>query len=472
MFGITDARSIIAICVILAVFTTPALAKELYVDVNRGSDSVSYEDNSVNSPWATVGRAAWGSTTRNSPNSSEAAQAGDTVNVAPGVYATTQGTGERYDPIYNPVNNGRPGSPITFLAEGVVTLQSDTNTIGEPIIGTYQRDYIVWDGFHINEIDVDTKADTGPVVVWGSENVAIQNLTVEGKTVNWGDNHNAIRVEFSTDSLIRNNRLSGNRGGANNYNGSAIMLYNSGRIVIEHNEIWNAQGGIFIKGGPADNYEITVRYNLLHDLSVGITHGVVSSSGHSFGARTYQNILYSNGSAIIFIGYTGSSPANIVVANNTLFGNNYGIFLKPSTAGYNDIVLCNNIVSTANFGIQGEDISDVSSTDFSHNIYSDVNTHARVSYTSLSFASWRSNYSQDEIGSTQADPLFQNASALDFRLSSGSPAFGAGTDVLNLGSDGSGSSVNLGAYVSGNEIIGVTTEPLVLAKVPAPPTLQ
>ena len=458
--------------IVLFAASMPAIAKELYVDSTSGNDNTSYAQNDMNNPWATLGRAVWGNANRNSPNASQAAQAGDTVNVAAGTYTATQGTGERYDPIFNPINNGTPGNPITILAHGLVNLRSTTNTIGEPIVGTYRRSHIVWDGFYIDENNVNTKADTGPVVVWESNNVAIQNFTVTGATVNWGDNHNAIRIEYSTDSLIRNNRLSNNRGAANSYNGSAIMLYNSGGILIEHNEIWDSEGGIFIKGGPADNYEVTVRYNLLHDVDVGIAHGVVSRSGRAFGARTYQNVIHNSGFGIIFIGYTGSTPANIVVANNTLYDNNYGIFLKPSTAGYNDITLCNNIIAVANFGVQGEDISDVSNTDFSHNLYSNVGTLARISYSNQSLASWQNNYSQDEIGSMQADPLFQNASARDFRLRAGSPALGAGTDILNLAGSGVGSPVDLGVYVSGNEIIGVTTEPLVLAKIPAPPRLQ
>ncbi len=469
----TTMRVVIAGIFVLAA-SVPAMAKELYVDVSRGSDSVSYAQNNANNPWASIGRAAWGASNRNSPNSSQAAQAGDTVHVAGGTYSTTQGSGERYEPIYNPVNNGTPGNPITFIADGTVTLQSSTNSGGEPIIGTYGRSHIVWDGFYIDEINVNTTADTGPVVVWQSDNVAIQNLTVRGKTVNWGDNHNAIRIEYSTDSLIRNNRLSNVRGGANQYNGSAIMLYDSSRITIEHNEISDSQGGIFIKGayGATANHEITVRYNLLYDLGVGITHGIVNNAGRAFGARTYQNIVHSSGSGIIFIGYNGSSPANIDVVNNTLYNNSNGFYLKPDTGGYRDIVFCNNIVRSGNVGIQGEDISDVSNTEFSHNIYSGVGTHARIAYTNYSLASWRSNFSQDSVGSSDADPLFQNASALDFRLGSGSPASGAGTDVLNLTGSGAGATINMGAYVTGDEIIGVTTAPLVMATVPAPPTLR
>src|SRR5690606_5256223 len=107
-------------------------AKELYVDVSNGDDAISYADNNASNPWSSLGRAVWGSMNRGNPNSSQAAQAGDVVIVRAGTYSTNQGTGERYDPIYNPVNNGRSGTPITIRADGAVSLRSNTNTVGEP----------------------------------------------------------------------------------------------------------------------------------------------------------------------------------------------------------------------------------------------------------------------------------------------------------------------------------------------------
>src|SRR5690606_15483338 len=80
-------------------------AKVLYVDRNTGNDATTYEANSATSPWATIGRATWGSTNRSSPNASQAARAGDTVIVRAGTYSTA-GTDVRYDPAYNPANSG------------------------------------------------------------------------------------------------------------------------------------------------------------------------------------------------------------------------------------------------------------------------------------------------------------------------------------------------------------------------------
>ncbi|RLA57202.1 MAG: hypothetical protein DRR04_13320, partial [Gammaproteobacteria bacterium] len=425
----------------------------------------------------TIGRAVWGSTSRNSPNPSQAASAGDTVIVRAGVYSTSQGTGERYDPIYNPVNDGTANNEIVIIADGRVTLESDTSGRGEPVIGTYGRNYITWDGFFIDESNVHTKADTGPVVIWQSNHVTVQNITVRGKTVNWGDNHNAIRIEYSSNSVVRNNRLHRNRGGANNYNGSAIMLYDSDNILIEHNEIYDAQGGIFVKGayGGTANHHITIRYNLLYDLNVGITHGIVNDAGRQFGAHTYQNIIRDTDFGIVFIGYNGSSPANIDVVNNTLHNTQFGFFLKPSTSGYRDITFYNNIISGASVSIQGEDITDVSNTDFSHNIYYSSGTLARISYTNYNLNGWNSQFNQDTVGTVTTDPMFVSPSNSNFQLRAGSPANASGIDILNIRGNGSNAPVNLGAFVTGNEVIGITSERAarsIQATTPEPPVLQ
>ena len=142
--------------------STPAVAKELYVDASRGSDSVSYAQNDATNPWATIGRAVWGSSNRDSPNSSQAAQAGDTVLVSAGTYNTGAVTNSRYTPIYNPVNSGRPGAPITIRAVGTVQLQSSISSGTQPIVGTLDREYIIWDGFTVDERTVPTRARYWP----------------------------------------------------------------------------------------------------------------------------------------------------------------------------------------------------------------------------------------------------------------------------------------------------------------------
>jgi parallel beta-helix repeat protein len=428
----------------------------LYVDMATGDDRISYAENSSSTPWATLGRAVWGSTSLANPNSSQAARAGDTVIVRSGSYNVSEGTGERYLPVYNPVNSGEAGNPIVFKADGDVILSSSTNTRGEPLIGTCDRNYIVWDGFILDEMNINTKADTGPVTIWSSGNVTIQNLTVRGITSSWNDNHNAIRLERSHDVVIRNNTLYGNRNAGSNRNGSSIMLYYTNDIIIENNEISDSGGGIFVKG--ANGGPVTIRYNYIHGVdSEGIAIGVLGTETEQFGGQVYQNIIRDCTNGISFIGYNSYSPANVDVVNNTIYNcSNGGIFVKPSTNGYRDIVFINNIIVGNTNGIQGEDISDLSSMTFRYNLYHDNGVHARIAYTDYSFSGWQNTFAKDTEGSLLSDPMFSDTSDNTFTHTNINPVNDAGIDILNLRGQGTNAPINLGARVTGNEVIGVT----------------
>lgn len=455
------------IALLLAV-SFPVAAKDLYVDASSGDDSVTYAENSSNNPWRSIGRAAWGSTSRAAINSSQAAQAGDTVIVNAGVYTTSQMSGERYIPAYNPANSGNASNPIIFRANGLVTLRSNSSSGGGPIIGTQNKSHIMWDGFFIDEPNLQTVSDTAPVVIWDSNNITIQNLTINGVNSGWNDNHNGIRVENSSDSLVTNNRIYGIRNGGMNANGAAVMVYGSSNITFEHNEISDSGSGIFIKGrnpGP-----FVVRYNKIYDIDSGaVVIGQVGTSQAQNGALIYQNILRDSAEGVTLIGYDSSSPANINIVNNTIDNcTTGGLMLKPSTAGYLNILIQNNIVTNSSVGIQAEDISDLSEVTFSHNIYSGNSTLARLQYTNYSFSSWLANQGKDTEGSMQVNPQYVNLSSNDFRLSASSPAINAGVDILNLRSVDSTASVNMGAYLTGSEIIGITSS---LATVPQSPIM-
>ncbi len=429
-------------------------AKTLYVDSVRGRDTTSYARNSQRSPWKTIGRAVWGSTTIERPNPREAARAGDTVVVREGVYTATQGRGERYSPIFNPANSGEKGKPITIRADGKVTINSRTSTRGEPLIGTYRRSYVIWDGFVIDEVNSNTMADTGPIVIWSSDHVIVRNVTVRGKSVRWNDNHNAIRIESSSDSIVQNNTLYGIRNGRGNRNASAIMLYYSKGITIEHNAIHDSDGGIFVKG--ANPGPVTIRNNLLYNLrSDGVCLGGIGTSAAQEGAQVYQNVIRDCGAGVTFIGYDEHSPAKVKVVNNTIDNcSQGGIYLKPETAGYSRLVFMNNIIMNSARGVQGEDISDLSNTAFSHNIYFRNGTLARIRYRNVGFSAWRGMLKKDANGSSERDPRLASVAGDDFRPRSDSPAIDSGIDILNLQRKGESASITIGAYISKKTVVG------------------
>ncbi len=442
---------------VLAVFifaAGAANAKTLYVDSTNGRDTVNYTRNSQRSPWKSIGRAVWGSSDINNPNPREAARAGDIVIVKQGNYTATQGRGERYSPIYNPVNNGSKGRPITIRAQGKVVLNSKTSTRGEPLIGTYRKNFVIWDGFIVDEVNSNTMADTGPVVIWSSDHIILRNITVQGKAAPWNDNHNAIRIESSTNSTVQNNTLYGIRNSRGNRNASAIMLYYSQNITIEHNLIHDSDGGIFVKG--ANPGPVTIRNNLLYNLkSEGVCLGGIGTSTAQNGARVYQNVIKDSTAGITFIGYDQYSPANVFVVNNTIDNcSQGGIFLKPNTAGYSNLVFKNNVIMNSARGIQGEDISDLSNTFFSHNLYINNKSIARINNRDINFPIWKTVLKKDTTGSSERRLRERSGAKRNSRQKSGSPVNAFGVDILNLLEKGKTARITVGAYISDSTVVG------------------
>lgn len=458
------------ILLILCLLALHVHGKVLYVDGSIGNDSVSYAANSASNPWRSVGRAVWGSNSNTNTNASEAARAGDTVLVAAGVYNTNGVTNARYIPIYNPANSGTASAPITFRGNGNVELRSNQSSGRQPILGTHNRSHIIWDGFVINEAYVPTRPDTGPVVVWDSDNVTLQNLHVIGQIQTWGDNHNGIRLEYADNIILRNNRVEG----FYESHGSCITTYRTGQLLIENNELNDAEDAIFIKGmndGP-----VTIRNNLVTNTKNGIMLGQIGLSGQM--SYVYQNVILNSAlGGIIFIGYDGSTPAHVTVANNTIDGASLnsdggGILLRPGYNGYRNLIFKNNIVTNSSAGVTiwgTEFNNNTSATSFSHNNYYNNSRDAWIGYSDYSLNGWSSAFNKDTIGTLTSNPSYRSAN--DYRLSTSSALINAGLDILDLDNDGSTTDpITMGAYITGSEIIGRTDEASPQPQTAVPPS--
>jgi len=451
----------------LLCLSVTAHAKELYVSASTGDDSVTYAGNSASTPWRTLGRALWGSTSLSSPSTAQAARAGDTVLVAAGTYNTNAVTNSRYVPIYNPVNSGTAGSPIVIKAVGTVHLQSSNSSGTQPIVGTQNRSYIIWDGFTVDEATVPTRRDTGPVVIWDSNNVTMQNMHVIGVVQNWGDNHNGIRIEGSNNVIVRNCRIEG----FYESHGGGITTYRTGQLLLENNDISNAEDGIFIKGenqGP-----VTIRYNLVHNTKNAIMFGGIGLSGSM--SYVYQNLITNAAlGGVIFIGYDNLTPAHVTVVNNTIHAaspssDGGGILLRPQFTGYRNLVFKNNIVTGSAAGVTAWG-TELNASSFSHNNYYNNSRVAWIDYRDYTLSGWRSTYGKDTAGTLTSNPQFRASD--DFRLADTSPLINAGLDILDLDNDGSTSdAITMGAYITGSEIIGINQNIFDVGLAPpSPPT--
>lgn len=444
------------------VWVSAADAKTLYVN-NSGSpacsDSTTYANNLASAPWCTIGRAAWGSTDWSAPNTSEAAAAGDTVLITAGTYTT-----ENYHPnnaravSYNPANSGTSESPITFRGVGRVTLQSTGN--GSALIGAGTRNYIIWDNFYLDETNIKTWAGAGPVAFSGTGNQAL-NLEIKCVTPTWWDhetNHAGIYLEPADNTTIQNCKIYGvvATDGTLGQNAAAVMMYDSNDNIIENNEFYDCGVGVFVKGihDPLTQDGNTIRKNLIY----GMGHSGIRLLSARY-SKVYQNIVRDSEVGVYF-GFF--SPTGDLVVNNTLVDNVLGIQLQG-----NDMVdegVYNNIIyGSTSFAIESkDDPNDPSGQDvaYNYNLYysnyrhAQYNTYGTPTLT-LTYSQWQDPWGMDVNGSN-SDPLFVAYASDNYKLQVGSPALTLGRTITGIHGS-SGETIPAGAYITGNETIGIET---------------
>lgn len=430
--------------------------KVLYVDASSGSDSTSYAGNGPSTPWQTIGRATWGSVDRDAPNPGQAAQPGDTVRIAGGMYAFTLRTGHgRYDVLYNPVNDGTRDKPIVFDATDVVELVA--RSWGGPVIGSTSAHYITWRGpFLIDEANIRTAPDTGPVVFHLSTGSGIDGATIHGAGATWPDNHVAVRFDACTGCFVRNTTMDNFKSlqGATSRNGAGVMLYDSNETLIEHNEIFDCGSGVYIKGVQLrDSQDGTVvRFNLIRDV---LSFGVILQP--STNGRIYQNVLRNNRIGVLISGTSepGNHPENDVVANNTIHGSIEAAVVFNGD-GWKNVRFWNNIITDTPYVHYSDSRVDLGGIDMQRNVYSGFpgSRFAAFGGVKYSLENWMSSFKQDSA-STSSNPGYVDPDGNDLRLSPSSPVVTVGVDVLDLDGDGRTSDIiRPGAYVSGNEVIG------------------
>ncbi len=430
---------------LLLLSAASADAKTLYVNAATGNDAVSYAANSEATPWRTLGRAMWGTTNREARNGAEAAKAGDVVLVS-GDHSAP-GTGRRNDVAFFSENSGTLGNPITYRAVGVSRL-SLSSGVG-PVAGVNMRSHIVFDGFTVREASAPSTPDTGPVVVWDARNVEIRNFDIDANGVGHGaaDNHPGLRIEASRDVRIVGTRIRNVRTNqANAHNGACIQTYGTGALVVENNDLSDCGSGVFIKGGGPVIFPDTgviIRRNLIHHIvgGSGITlhAGAIGTAAHPI--RIEGNIVRDSAVPAVRIwGFSSdplNTPMNVQAVGNTLVNVRSCLFLNGAqplaNAGH---VFERNVCVPTYLPIEWDSPTSQpqSAIRVDRNLSPAATWATVTSGARYTLAQWRAASGQD-ANSVQADPMF--VSATDLRLRAGSPAAG------------------LGAYVTGDEVIGI-----------------
>lgn len=459
----------------------------LWVNASTGSDSntrAQVRAGGGTVQWQTIGRAAWGSTNRSAPDSTEAAEAGDIVSIAAGTYGFSGVIDDRFGVVYNPENEGTADNPIRFVADGVVVL---TATDAEaPVIGSNSQDYIEWyadiSQGHFWQISacpedpggselctgavVACTPDTGPVVFLGVTGGLIEGAQITAsRDSNLGlENWPAIRLENSTGVRVRNNEIADFRVEGNVYNGHAcaVQLYTCQDCIIEHNYGHNIGAGVALKDNDGSGQFSSgniIRYNLFETVGEAFSVSHVGETLQDEGSDFYQNVVNTYLNAIGGSGHNSERFYNNTFYNGTLDTNAFAFQIRaaanPGTVddGFYNVKIWNNIIHTADYAIYTNSTAMPATTavHMERNCYYSFGVHFYTSDVdgNRTFASYQGAYPTQDVNSVNSDPLFTNAAAGDFTLQGGSPAIDLGRHPDN------NATINAGAYITGNEVIGL-----------------
>lgn len=308
-----------------------------------------------------------------------------------------------------------------------------------PLAGTLGREHVVWDGFRIVERD-SYASDTGPVVLWDSQDVALLHCDVEAATTFLYDNHNALRIEGTQRALVRSNRLHGVQPieieHNNPQNHAAIMIYTGTDLVLEHNEIYDSYTGVFPKGGTSGH---RIRYNLVRD-----TTKAFRVSNHA-DVAIYGNVV--RDTRLAFQG--AEDNTNLRIFNNVVYRSYSGL---SNWFGIEGVDLFNCVFSEV---VRPVDLEGAAGTfTMHHNAYHDAHDFILENRDVGGFAAWQAlGY---DTGSLEVPAPFVDPAADDYHLVPGSPAAAGGRDLEDLDGDGDTTdAVPMGVYVTGTETIGL-----------------
>jgi hypothetical protein len=435
-----------------------------------------------------TGNASWNSCTSSStPCPAQTAMrnavAGDIVNFLAGTYNLACNSGiwdvdlsQNYEwSILTPDNSGTSGNPITFRANpgDTVILKGGNSGAGcttGGVIGAFgPNSYITWDGFTIDTSGYpSTKAGTAVNLrsVGGAiSNITVQNMDLIGHYWNYGDNYPAIYLLGVSYAHIDNVKVHG--WSNNSPNGSeGILSYNSSYLIVEHYECYNNDSCVTDKQEGQHNI---YRYSYFHDLSSkAFAIEIMTQGGNTNDIQIYQNV-FNVGSGIKGINLDntisgGLTMSNVKIYNNVLY--NSGDITFYATGGYAEA--WNNIIYKTGSRMlicdqYSNNCGGISYMNYNHFYSSDGSgqTFTRNA-TDYNLTQWRSQ--GFDANSITGNPNFVNPSGgvTGFKLQNGSPALNTG-----INRQGGGGSINMGAYITGNEIIGAGLS----TKIPNPPTL-
>jgi hypothetical protein len=366
---------------------------------------------------------------------------------------------------WTPQNSGTVSAPVRFksLNRHGAKIVGLRDAVAIPVIGSYLKDYVVWDGFVLEAVNSTGDPILATAQIFESDGCSILNCVIRGAAHNTGgaENYQGVWIQDADDFTLENSRIYNFRETSeDNHNTSGFKSYRFDNLTIKNCEFTNSTVGIYLKGSPMSN--ATVSNTFLYGNSNAIR--AEASDGITFGNNTnftFDNcVIADSNTTAIYLPTDETANNNFVFSNLTIHGVGlgYAISWKAVGDGFGPKIY-NTIISNAHASFASIKDTNVVSThgdisvapiecdhnrlDFTNPITMRLYNAAATQYSTLS--AWKSSGElygggNPGVGSITGDPLFVNTSGTlsevaDFALASGSPCIGAGRDAVNMGAD-------------------------------------
>jgi len=389
-------------------------------------------------PWKTIQKAA------------NTLIAGDTVYVKAGIYQELYtGFPTSYTPAIKPQNSGQLGQYITYMAYPGDSVIIDQQYQGG--IFYIEKSFIRISGFEMRN-------GWGGIVTSGAaSNIIIENNNIHHMDAGHGANNGGIYFTPCSYCQVRNNSIHDifvngtNTQFIDGANSSGVHSYNMEYITIENNEFYNLYNGVFHKSSSG-NKGALIKANLFHDLHKAIFYDVQGSGDDPhINQEVTGNIIYNVKSGISLAAHSYDTNGRVndgfKVWNNVIIASDGGIGVNNAT----NVEIYNNIIvgPTKYAGFATQD--GVLFNYFDNNLYSNITQWATDLYIAglekyyNNFTAWQAGSGFD-ANSLNENPNFVNAATHDYHIKTGSAVVGR-------------NGVYIGAYPTGNEVVGITTRP-------------
>jgi hypothetical protein len=435
---------LIAFIVLLGLLTAPAIATDYYVaqndpnadDSNPGTEAL---------PWKTLLKAC------------QTVVAGDTVYVKEGTYIDTENSFEKK---FKPANSGTETNPIAFIStpQHAAVVRSDSLPSSRDDYAwalSWGTQYVVIDGF---------KIEGGLVLGYdGCDHCTVKNCELiygrcpdSDPSLNWG-----LALHHANDCTLENNYVHDMTDSGNNaHNTACIMMFgNCDRTIIQGNTA-DASGGIVYNafGQKAGQMNDNIwRYNLALNATAGFLGMASTDETRPTEDNTYYQNIAVNCDNAFFLSHMAY---RFVIYNNTAV--DCDKFLTASKNTNIDTQLWNNILVGTNYrsiwwGGYPEAMPFSTLIDYSNYncFYNNSMIAFREKSPSLYYYSlndWQTGTGFD-MNSIVDDPCLVGGD--DYHLQSSSPCIDAGIDLQDYdGDEDTNESINMGAYITGDETIG------------------